>query len=96
MPDPQLPLAQVARVFRLLGNRNRLRLLLALRDADELSARDLAAAAGRARSALSIHLFRLRTGGAVERRRQGQQTFYRLSSPFVAGLLHRVEPSRSG
>jgi DNA-binding transcriptional ArsR family regulator len=93
MPDPMpapLPLTQAARTFRLLGNRTRLRLLLALRDRGELSARDLAAAAGRARSALSNDLFRLRAAGVVGRRRAGQQTFYHLGSPFVARLLHRV------
>jgi DNA-binding transcriptional ArsR family regulator len=86
-----LSLAQAARTFRLLGNRTRLRLLLALRDRGELSAHDLAAAAGRPRSDLSTHLFRLRAAGAVARRRQGQQTFYRLSFPFVAGMLRLID-----
>jgi DNA-binding transcriptional ArsR family regulator len=87
---PRLPLPEAARLFRLLGEPTRLRLLMLLAARGEVSAGDLAAATNRSQSASCIHLGLLRRGGVVISRRVGRRVYYRLSSPRAAALLRRV------
>jgi DNA-binding transcriptional ArsR family regulator len=79
---------QVADVFALLGDPNRLRLLLALLAGGELCVRDLAAAAGMSESAASHAVRWLRAHRIVSTpRRQGRLMFYRLDDAHVRMLL---------
>jgi ArsR family transcriptional regulator len=88
--QPHLSAGDVARLFRLLGDQGRLRMLLLLASRGEVSAGDLAEAIRRSQSSASVQLGLLRLAGVVASRREGRRVYYRLSSPFAAALLQRV------
>ena len=92
--------AEVAKLFRLLGDPGRVRMLSALLEAGELCVCDLAAVVGMAESSVSHSLRLLRTAGAVRHRRAGRQVFYRLEDAHVRLLLdlsiEHVGHGRSG
>jgi ArsR family transcriptional regulator, lead/cadmium/zinc/bismuth-responsive transcriptional repressor len=90
-PHPRTSVEEAARLFHLLGDPARLRILLLLRDRGEAHAGDLTAVAGLPRTATVYHLMLLRRGGVVERRRAGRRFFYRITSPLVAKLVRAVE-----
>jgi DNA-binding transcriptional ArsR family regulator len=74
-------------LFRLLGDRNRVRILFALAEAGELCVCDLAAAVDVAEPAVSQALRLLRTAGVVRSRRDGRTVWYRLDDEHVRLLL---------
>ncbi|MGI8946869.1 MAG: ArsR/SmtB family transcription factor [Ornithinimicrobium sp.] len=80
-------LAEVARVFKLLGDPTRARLLYALLEAGELCVCDLAAATGISEATVSQALRLLRASRVVAGRRDGRNVFYRLSDAHVRMLL---------
>ena len=77
----------MAEVFALLGDENRLRLLLGLLEAGELCVCDLAAAAGLGESATSHALRLLRVHRVVKVRRTGRRAYYSLTDGHVRMLL---------
>lgn len=79
--------AEVAALFRLLGDPGRVRMLSALAEAGELCVCDLAAVVDMAESPVSHSLRLLRTAGVVRHRRAGRQVFYRLDDGHVRLLL---------
>ncbi len=79
---------EAADVFALLGDPNRLRLLLALLEGGEMCVCDLAAAAGMSESSASHAVRWLRAHRIVSApRRQGRMAFYRLEDAHVRMLL---------
>jgi ArsR family transcriptional regulator, lead/cadmium/zinc/bismuth-responsive transcriptional repressor len=99
--------AQVADVFALLGDPNRVRLLIALLEGGEMCVCDLAAAAGMSESAASHAVRWLRAHRIVSApRRQGRMMYYRLEDEHVRELLglalshaqhtHALHPEREG
>jgi DNA-binding transcriptional ArsR family regulator len=86
----RIPLPEALRLFRVLGDETRLRLLLALSRRGEVAVGDLAAAVGLRHPRVSYQLGILRESGLVCYRREGKRHYYRLASPFVAGLLRDV------
>lgn len=78
---------ELADVFGLLGDPNRLRLLASLLEADELCVCDLAAAAGMAESTTSHALRLLRAHHVVKARRAGRMMHYSLRDGHVRMLL---------
>jgi DNA-binding transcriptional ArsR family regulator len=79
---------QVADVFALLGDANRVRLLIALLAGGEMCVCDLAAAAGMTESAASHAVRWLRAHRIVSSpRRQGRMMYYRLEDAHVQVLL---------
>jgi DNA-binding transcriptional ArsR family regulator len=78
---------RLAGLFRLLGDRSRIRILFALAEAGELCVCDLAAAVDVAETAVSQALRLLRTAGVVRARRDGRQVWYRLDDEHVRLLL---------
>jgi ArsR family transcriptional regulator, lead/cadmium/zinc/bismuth-responsive transcriptional repressor len=79
---------QVADVFALLGDPNRLRLLVALLEGADMCVCDLAAAAGMTESAASHALRWLRAHRIVSApRREGRLMYYRLDDAHVRVLL---------
>lgn len=79
---------EAADVFALLGDPNRLRLLMALLAADELCVCDLAATSGMSESATSHAVRWLRAHQIVSApRRQGRMSYYRLEDEHVRMLL---------
>jgi DNA-binding transcriptional ArsR family regulator len=89
-PQPPLSVPEAARLFRLLGDAGRLRMLLLLADRSEVSVGDVAGATGQPQSTISWHLGLLRRCRVVDCRREGKHNYYRLSSPFAAELLREV------
>lgn len=99
--------AQVADVFALLGDPNRVRLLIALLEGGEMCVCDLAAAARMSESAASHAVRWLRAHRIVSApRRQGRMMYYRLEDEHVRELLglalshaqhtHALHPEREG
>ena len=80
-------LAELARVFKILGDPTRTALLYALLEAGELCVCDLAAATGILEATVSQALRLLRASRVVTGRREGRNVFYRLSDGHVRMLL---------
>ncbi len=88
---PRVPSAaeagDLASLFRLLGDPQRVRLLYALLQAGELCVCDLAACLGLPESNVSHSLRLLRTAGVVRNRRAGRMVHYSLDDTHVRLLL---------
>ncbi len=76
-------------VLRLLAEPTRLRLLHLLEAGDQCVT-DLAEAVGAAAPAVSQHLARLRRGGLVASRRDGNRIFYRTINEHVEALVNEA------
>ena len=70
--------------LNLLGDESRIRLCALLRER-ELSVTDLVRVTGISQSRVSTHLARLREGGFVRDRREGQRSFYALAKDSLPG-----------
>jgi len=86
MPDPDV-IDELAEVFGLLSDPNRVRLLASLLEGGELCVCDLAAAAGMAESTTSHALRLLRAHHVVKARRAGRMMHYSLRDGHVRMLL---------
>ena len=80
-------LEQLSLTFSVLGDPNRLRIVMALRNV-EMCVCDLAAFTGLSESAVSHQLRRLKDLSVVKKRRAGQIIYYCLDDEHVAGLLN--------
>ena len=78
---------ELTRLYKVLANDTRLRLLHALERAGELSVADLAAEVGMKSQAVSNQLQRLADRQIVASRREGSRLFYRVADPCVTGLI---------
>lgn len=78
---------ELVRLYKVLANDTRLRLLHALERAGELSVSELAAEVGMKSQAVSNQLQRLADLRIVASRREGSRLFYRISDPCVTGLI---------
>ena len=83
---PETTAAQLADLFKALGDPTRLRMLTALAAA-ELCVCDLATLVGISESAASHQLRFLRTLRLVRSRRDGRMVHYRLDDDHIVGLL---------
>lgn len=83
-PDDEL--AALAMIYRVLGDPNRLKIVMALRR-DEMCVCDLAALTGISESAVSHQLRRLKDLALVRSRRDGQVVYYTLDDKHVVLLL---------
>ncbi len=87
MPAEDL-VGEVADVFSILGDPNRLRLLIALLEGGEMCVCDLAAASGMSESGASHAMRLLRAHRIVSApRRAGRMSYYRLADGHVRMLL---------
>jgi len=86
MPEADV-VEELAEVFGLLSDPNRLRLLASLLEGGELCVCDLAAAAGMAESTTSHALRLLRAHHVVKARRAGRMMHYSLRDGHVRMLL---------
>jgi ArsR family transcriptional regulator, lead/cadmium/zinc/bismuth-responsive transcriptional repressor len=78
---------ELVRLYKVLANDARLRILHALERAGELFVTDLAAEVGMKPQAVSNQLQRLADTRIVASRREGSRLFYRISDPCVPGLI---------
>lgn len=92
--------ARLERLFKVLGNGTRLRLLHALVRAGEMRVTDLAQALAMKPQAVSNQLQRLTDRGILASRRNGNNIHYRIVDPCVVTLLDRglclIEDTREG
>ena len=80
-------LQRLALIYRVLGDPNRLKIVMALRNV-EMCVCDLAAFTGLSDSAVSHQLRRLKDLTLVKSRREGQIIYYSLDDEHVTGLLN--------
>jgi len=87
-------------VFAMLADATRVRIVLALQDAGELSVNHLADIVDKSPAAVSQHLAKLRLARIVSTRQEGQRVFYRLenehASRLVADAIYQAEHSLGG
>jgi ubiquinone/menaquinone biosynthesis C-methylase UbiE/biotin operon repressor len=83
-----MPTASIVKSLRVLGDINRLRMLLLL-SREELSVAELQEILGMGQSSISTHLAQLKHAGLVEDRRTGKNIWYRAKSDgeILPGLL---------
>jgi DNA-binding transcriptional ArsR family regulator len=97
-PDSQF-VELAVEVFAMLADATRVRLILALRDA-ERSVNDLAEAVDKSPAAVSQHLAKLRLARFVATRQEGTRVFYRLenehASQLVSDAIFQAEHSLGG
>lgn len=79
-------LERLSMTYKILSDPNRLKIVLALRDA-EMCVCDLAAYTGSSESAVSHQLRRLKDLNLVKKRRAGQVIYYTLDDDCVKELL---------
>jgi DNA-binding transcriptional ArsR family regulator len=84
--SPDHELAGLSKIYRVLGDPSRLKILMALRR-DEMCVCDLAALTGTSESAVSHQLRRLKDLSLVRSRRDGQVVYYALDDKHVVLLL---------
>jgi DNA-binding transcriptional ArsR family regulator len=77
----------LAALFKVLANDNRLRILHSVHRAGELSVSDIANEVGASQQAVSNQLQRLVDQRIVHSRRDGQRVLYRIIDPCVPGLM---------
>jgi DNA-binding transcriptional ArsR family regulator len=81
------PAGDLAQLFKVLANDNRLRILHAIHLGGEVSPSDIADAIGASQQAVSNQLQRLADQRIVLARRDGQRVLYRIIDPCVPGLM---------
>lgn len=87
LPDPLVEL--IAERFRAIGEPTRIRILDRLRQG-EASVQDLTASLGSSQQNVSKHLSLLQHAGIVERRRDGNFSYYRIADDSVLALCETV------
>jgi DNA-binding transcriptional ArsR family regulator len=88
LPDELIE--EVARLFGLLSDSTRLRLVRTLHERGELSVGELATSTGASVANTSQHLGRLSAAGIVARRRDGKSVRYRIQDPRIEELCDTV------
>lgn len=86
--------ADLASVFRLLGEPTRVRILYALLEGGELCVCDLAALVEASETKVSQAMRLLRTARVVRSRRSGRNVFYRLDDAHVRMVLDLTREHR--
>ena len=90
MPDPLVEkIAELADIFRLMGDASRLRVLMLVRD-EARPVGDIAAETGLSPSLVSHHLRLLRAGRLVRAERRGKHVFYAFHDAHVRGVLSNM------
>ena len=83
---------RVTQIFHLVGQPNRVRILLEL-GRGEACVCHLEAKLGLRQAAISQHLMALRDGGIIESRREGRFIFHRLADPSLLDLIRLAAQS---
>ena len=85
-PDSQY-VELAVEVFSMLADATRIRIILALRDVEELSVNHLADIVEKSPAAVSQHLAKLRLARIVATSQDGQRVFYRLENEHARQLV---------
>lgn len=86
-PTPDSSAAELADLFRLLGDTTRLRIVLACVNAP-VAVNEIAARLDLSPSLVSHHLRLLRAARIVKADRHGKQVFYVAADQHISGVLH--------
>ena len=86
---PDNTLSRLTDVFKMLADKSRLQIVLALARDGELHVTALCDLLGQSQPAVSHHLTLMRMVGLVDFNRVGKHNFYRLASGHVRGLLEQ-------
>ena len=81
------PAGELAQLFKILANDNRLQILHAIHLAGEIGTSEIAERTGASQQAVSNQLQRLADQRIVHARRDGQRVLYRIIDPCVPGLM---------
>jgi ArsR family transcriptional regulator len=84
---PAILVNDLVKLFKLLSDETRLRILYYLTQRDELHVRALCELLGESQPAVSHHLALLRVAGLIERRREGKHNFYALQTQRFSKML---------
>jgi DNA-binding transcriptional ArsR family regulator len=76
-----------AEVFAMLADVTRVKIILALRNAEEMSVNNLADVVDKSPAGVSQHLAKLRLARIVSTRREGTTVFYRLTDEHASELV---------
>lgn len=80
-------IGNLGKLFKLLSDETRLRILCYLTQRKELHVRALCEMLGESQPAVSHHLALLRVAGLIDRRREGKHNYYGLKTRQFAALL---------
>jgi DNA-binding transcriptional ArsR family regulator len=83
-------IAQMTEVFKLLADKSRMKILLALAHDGEMHVSALCDMLEQSQPAVSHHLTLMRLTGLVSFRREGKNNYYRLECDFLRDLLDQV------
>ena len=89
----------LVKLFKLLSDETRLRILFFLTQQEEINVRTLCELLGQSQPAVSHHLALLRVAGLIEPRRDGKHNYYRLLPKRfqeVLGMLVEAAPQGDG
>ncbi len=81
---------KLARLFKLLADETRLRILYLLTESSELHVRALCDLLDESQPAVSHHLALLRSAGLIDRRRQGKHNYYTLRARRFTDLVDQL------
>jgi DNA-binding transcriptional ArsR family regulator len=86
--DPESEYVELAvEVFAMLADATRVRIILALKGAGEMSVNHIADVVDKSAPAVSQHLAKLRLARMVSTRREGTTVFYRLTDEHASELV---------
>ncbi len=90
LPDDSVK--QLVKLFKLVADETRVRILHLLHQTDELNVLELCKLLDQRQPSVSHHLALLRTEGVIDMRREGKHNFYRIVPSQFEGFLNQVLP----
>ncbi|HLR08999.1 MAG TPA: metalloregulator ArsR/SmtB family transcription factor [Bacillota bacterium] len=84
------PIADMAKLYKLLGEKNRLHIACSLLLEEELCVCDIANIIGATTASASHHLRQLHKAGLVTYRKAGRRVYYSLKDEYIKTLLQRT------
>jgi len=83
----ELEVGELSKLFAILANDTRLRMLHVIARSGEASVSDIASEVGASTQGVSNHLQRMADQNIVATRRDGNRIYYRLIDPCVGGVM---------
>lgn len=84
-------MSEAAYLLRAISNENRLRVIDALRDVEELTVSELVEKIGCEQSLLSHHVTDMRAKGILNCRKEGKHCFYSLKNKQITQILDCIQ-----
>jgi ArsR family transcriptional regulator len=84
---PDRTIAKMSEVLKLMADKHRLKILLALAQHGKINVQGLGKLVGQSQPAVSHHLSKMRAVGLIDFDRRGKENFYFLDSALLRDLL---------